>query len=176
MMANVVLHSPQKHERPHEQDGTAIWTKHPAHFAQTGNIIIEMLHDIKSGDQIERRISEGQTLRRTLLYFIQSARPAEVEGFSGNVNSFGRAELRQHLKIGAGAATHIQNPRPLFPEIPADSLDKLGDDAPPAHEPPVFALDLVHDRVGVLRHLAREGIGYAVCVNGHSVAAAVPPD
>src|SRR6266436_8619317 len=132
MMAYVILHSPKKHECRHKQHRASVGTEYAAHFAQTGNIIIEMLHDIKSGDQIERRISEGQTLRRTLLYFIQSARPAEVEGFTGNVNSFGRAELGQHLEIGAGAATHIQNPRPLLPEIPANFLDELGDDAPPA--------------------------------------------
>src|SRR6266853_1621843 len=176
MMANVILHSPQKHERRHEQDGTPTGSEHSAHFAQTCNIIIEMLHDIKSGDQIERRIRERQTLSRALFYILESARPAEVEGFSRNVNSFSGAELRQHLEIGAGATPYIENSWPLLSEVTANPFDKSRDDAPAAREPPVFSLDLVHDRVGVLLHLARERIGRGVCMNGHSVPAALPPD
>src|SRR6266404_9070047 len=175
MMAYIVLHSPQKHERRHKQDCAPIGSEHSAHFAQTANIIIEMLHDIKPGNQLERGIWERQALSRALLYFSQASGATEIERVGRNVNSFGGAEPRQHLEIGAGATPYIQNFWPLLSEITADLLDKLGDDAPATHEPPVFALDLVHDRVGVLLHLARERIGHGVCGGRHSVSAALPP-
>src|SRR5258708_35984756 len=176
MMAYIILHSPQKHERRHKQDCAPIGPEHSAHFAQTGNIIIEMLHDIKSGNQIERGIRERQALSRALLYSSQASRATEIERVGRDVNSFGGAELRQHLEIGAGATPYIENSRPLFSEVTANPLDKSRDDAPAAPEPPVFSLDLVHDRVGVMLHLARERIGRGVCVNEHSISAAVPPD
>jgi hypothetical protein len=80
------------------------------------------------------------------------------------------------LKIGAGPTPHIQNSRPLLPEIAADLLDKLGDDPPPARKPPVFALDLIHDRVGVLFHLARERIANVVGSGGHKLLRGFAPD
>ena len=58
MMADVILHSPEKHERRHEQHCAPVGTEHSAHFAEARNIIIEMLYDIKAGDQIERSICE----------------------------------------------------------------------------------------------------------------------
>src|SRR5882672_1309100 len=156
MMADVILDAPEKHERGDKQDSSPVRSKYAAHLAQAGNIIIEMLDDIKPGHQIERSIFKGETLCRALLHFGQATRAAKVEGFSGYVDSFGSAELRQHLNICAGPTTNIENPRSRFSDVPANFSDKLRNDAAPASKPPVFPLDLVHDRVGVLLHLARE--------------------
>jgi hypothetical protein len=169
MMAYIILHSPQKHERRHKQDCAPIGPEHSAHFAQTGNIIIEMLHDIKSGNQIERGIWERQALSRALLYFSQASGATEIERVGRDVNSFGGAELRQHLEIGAGATPYIENSRPLLSEVTANPVDKSRDDAPAAREPPVFSLDLVHDRVSVLLHLARERAANIISGGGHKL-------
>src|SRR5258708_28220063 len=97
MMAYVILHSPQKHERRHEQHRASVGTEYAAHFAQTRNIIIEMLHDIKSGDQIERGICERQALSCALPYLDQASRATEIERCGRDINTFSCSELRQHL-------------------------------------------------------------------------------
>src|SRR6266436_2310589 len=97
MMAYVILHSPKKHECRHKQHRASVGTEYAAHFAQTGNIIIEMLHDIKSGDQIERGICERQALSRALLYLDEASRPTEIERCGGDINTFSCSEVRQHL-------------------------------------------------------------------------------
>src|SRR5882762_7859958 len=97
MMADIILHSPEKHERRHKQDCAPVGTEYSAHFAEARHIIIEMLYDIKSSHQIERSIFKGQTFCGALLYFSQAARAAEVQGFGGHINSLGVAELGEHL-------------------------------------------------------------------------------
>ena len=117
-----------------------------------------MLYDIKPSDQIERSVRERQLLGGALLNLGQATGPAKIEGFSRNVDALSGAKLCQHLEIGTGATTNVENPRSRLFHLAANPADEFRDDATPAGEPPVLPLDLVHDRIGVLLHLARQRI------------------
>ena len=52
MVADIVLHAPQKHKRRHKQNCASIGTQHASHLFQTSDIVIEMFNHIKAGDQV----------------------------------------------------------------------------------------------------------------------------
>src|SRR5216684_6582804 len=143
-MTNVILHAPKKHERGHKQQRTPAGPQHAKHFAEARNIIVEMLDDIKAGHQIKLSVFVRQTLGGPLPDGSQSARATKVEGFGGNVDSFGRAKLREHLKIRARAAAHVEDARPRLTHFAADAFNPTGNDAAPADVPPMLVLDLAH--------------------------------
>src|SRR5260370_28789691 len=167
MIANVVLHAPKKHERRHEQQCTATRSQHSPHLLQARDIIIEMLDHIKSGDQIKRSILVRQSLSSALPDGREAASSAKLEGFVGNIDTFGNAKVREHLQICPGSAANIQDARLWLSKIAANSFDKSGNDAPASCEPPVLPLDLVHDRVSVRLHLAGQLTGDIIGSGSH---------
>src|SRR5205807_8654528 len=93
VMTNVILHSPKKHERRHEQKRATAGPQHSTHFAQARQVIVEMLDYIKPGYEIKRRVFVRQSFRRALLYFRQATRATEFQCFARDIDTFGRAEL-----------------------------------------------------------------------------------
>src|SRR5258708_18038572 len=84
VMADVILHPPQKHELRHEQQPSPAEPQHAKHFAQARNIIVDMLYDIKGGYQIKLSVFVRQFLSGPLPDFTQAARATKVERFRRN--------------------------------------------------------------------------------------------
>ena len=140
MMADLILHPPQEHERRHEQDCAAVWTEHSAHFAEPRNIIVEMLDDIKGGHQIERGICEGQL----------SAAPCFTWPGHGcdKIQLRLKRQLLRRRRNSPSICRFAPVPHPTSRirgrSLPESRHAKLFDkpDDTPAREPPVPPLDL----------------------------------
>ncbi len=108
---------------------------------------------------------------RALLFDLQSTAPiahlAEVDG-DGLADSAATDVDRTVL--------YFKNSWTQLANVTADLLDECRDDPPAPGKPPMPPLDLVHDLVGVLLHLAGEWIGHGVVGGGIELFAALPPD
>src|SRR5712691_11177439 len=79
MIADVVLHAPQKHECRHKQDRPAVCAQYAPHLFQTGNIVVKMLNHIKSRNQVKRIVLIRQRLSRPLFHPLQAAPATKLE-------------------------------------------------------------------------------------------------
>ncbi len=79
VMADVVLQSPQKHERRHEQQHMSTGPQHAAHFLQPGEIVVHVLDDVECGYEIKRAIFVRQFFARAEFDLIESTRATKRE-------------------------------------------------------------------------------------------------
>ena len=116
-----------------------------------------MFDHVEGGRQVKRFVAEGQRLCQALLH-LQALLAAKLKCVVRNIDALSRAELREHFDIGSGAAADIKNVDLFsFSVDPGQDLPKKTlEYRAPSYEPPVRALDLVHNGVCVLLHLLRQ--------------------
>jgi hypothetical protein len=115
----------------------AAGSQYAPHFPKSGNIVVQMLHYIQSGNQVKRAILERQLLRFAVAHVLKSALLAEFQGIRRNVHAFGTAELTEQLEIRSCPAADIENPRRFAAQLLDNMLQKACQDSTPAGEPPV---------------------------------------
>src|SRR6185437_7689259 len=70
VIADIVLHAPQKHKRRHKQKCMPARTQHAPHLFQTGQIVIKVLYYIKTSGQIKRSVVVWQSFRRAQFHLL----------------------------------------------------------------------------------------------------------
>src|SRR6185369_550172 len=103
----------------------------------------------------------------TLSHTLESALPAKLQSVRRNGDAFGNSKLIEQFKVCARTAPYIEN-RWFGRFSPWEQPRKeTGDDVPASYKPPMPALDLIHDRVGMFFHFLWKWLIGQVCGVSH---------
>src|SRR5678816_2873002 len=122
-----------------------------------------MLDNIETRNQIKRLVFVRKVLCFTLLHVFKSARSTKGQSLCGKIHTLGVPKLGKHFQVCSSATTDVEHLQIWFGQLRGDCGNKAFQNAAAANEPPVRLLDLVHDRVSVLLHLARKWLVDCIC-------------
>src|ERR1051325_4375886 len=127
MMADVVLQAPQEHERWHKQQHAPARPQHAPHLTKPREIVVHMFDDIERRHEIERAILVRKRFGCAKLYFVEPTLATERKRVFRNIDALRVTILREHQKIRARTATHVENSGATIGYTPANFFHKAGE-------------------------------------------------
>jgi hypothetical protein len=119
-------------------------SKHPAHLAKRGDVVVKVFDHIKRRDQVKGPIPERQRRGLAQPNISQAALDAVPNRFFIDIHALRLSERGEMDEHRSGPTTNVEDPPLVCGPLTEVSVEDLQQDPSPAHEPPV---DVFHPAV-----------------------------